>query len=196
VAAVALALGAGPGWAQVPSKCLSGKLKGAGAAAAGQVACESKAAAKGVAPDPECLAKAQAKLQKAFVKAEGQDDCIETGDATVAQEVVDDFVQELKNTLNPPPGVCCAVVGACFYAADATACASFPGGGTTGAEGSVCTGDGSCAPPPAAPGNCCQDFTTLGIAFKCANGTFDATGCGGAGGTFSTGVCTQAGSCQ
>jgi len=37
---------------------LSGKLKGAGSAAAGQVGCESKAASKGVAVDPECVAKA------------------------------------------------------------------------------------------------------------------------------------------
>jgi hypothetical protein len=196
--AIALAAGgilaAAPASAQVESKCLSGKLKGAGGAAAAQVNCEAKAAAKGVAVDPECVTKSQAKLTKAFEKAENKDDCIATGDAAVAQTVVDDFVAELAATLNPPPVICCAAAGACLYTADATACAAIPGA-APGADGTVCTGTGACAPPPAAAGPCCQDFVTSGMPIGCANGTFDATGCGLAGGTFSTAICSPSGQC-
>jgi|GEM_PF-3612260 len=96
--AAGLALAAAPSGAQVESKCLSGKLKGAGGAAAAQVNCEAKAAAKGEAVDPACVAKSQAKLQKSFEKAENKDDCIETADQAAAQAVVDAFVQQLLDT--------------------------------------------------------------------------------------------------
>jgi hypothetical protein len=192
VAAVALA--AAPASAQVESKCLSGKLKGAGGSAASQVNCEAKAAAKGQAVDPECVAKAEAKLQKAFEKAENKDDCIGTGDDPAAQAVVDAFVQELLDTLNPPPVICCQVSGGCYYAADAPGCAAIPGG-VPGAVGSVCGGTGTCAPPPAAAGPCCDDLVAGGVPLDCANGTFDAGSCATAGGTFSTAVCHPSGQC-
>jgi hypothetical protein len=188
------ALAAAPSGAQTLSKCLSGKLKGAGSAAAAQASCEAKAAAKGEAVDAECVAKSEAKLVKAFEKAENKEDCILTADEAAAQAVVDDFVQQLVDTLNPPPVICCATTGACFYTADAAECTSFPTS-LPGAEGSVCTGDGTCAAPPASAGACCQDFSTGGFDFDCANGTFDAIGCGGAGGTFSTAICSPSGQC-
>ena len=53
---------AAPAVAQIESKCLSSQLKASGAYAAPKASCESKAAAKGEAVDPECLAKA---LEKA-----------------------------------------------------------------------------------------------------------------------------------
>ena len=93
------------------------------------------------------------KLQKAFEKAETKDDCIGTGDDAAAQAVVDTFVQQLKDTLNPPPVICCAT-GACLYTADAASCTAIGLGATLGAEGTVCTGSGACAPPPAAAGAC------------------------------------------
>jgi hypothetical protein len=193
----ALALAAAPGFAQVESKCLSGKLKGAGHAAASQVNCEAKAAAKGEALDPECVAKAGEKLQKAFEKAENKDDCIGTGDDPAAQAVVDAFVQELLDTLNPPPVVCCQGSSICLYvpASDPASCTGLPISGVVGAPGTVCTGTGACAPPPAAAGSCCQDFNVSGTAFDCANGVFDASGCASAGGTFSTAICSPSGSC-
>jgi hypothetical protein len=187
-------LAAAPVAAQVESKCLSGKLKGAGSSASAQVNCEAKAAAKGVAVDPECVTRSQAKLQKAFEKAENKDDCIATGDAAAAQALVDDFVADLEGLLNPPPVICCQAAGACLYAADAAACTAIPGA-TPGADGSVCTGSGACAAPPASAGPCCQDFMAGAIPLDCANGTFDATACGMAGGTFSTAICSPSGQC-
>ena len=189
------ALAAAPSGAQTLSKCLSGKLKGAGSSAAAQANCEAKAAAKGEAVDPECGAKSEAKLAKAFETAENKDDCILTADQAAAQAVVDDFVQQLLDTLNPPPVICCATTGACFYTADAAECTSFPSA-APGAEGSVCTGSGTCAAPPASAGPCCQDFNTSGFDFDCANGTFDASACMSfGGGTFSTAICSPSGQC-
>jgi len=192
--AAGLALAAAPSGAQVESKCLSGKLKGAGGAAAAQVNCEAKAAAKGEAVDPACVAKSQAKLQKSFEKAENKDDCIETADQAAAQAVVDAFVQQLLDTLNPPPVVCCQTGPTCLYTADAAACTAFPGA-VAGALGTVCSGNGSCAAPPAAPGNCCQDFVTGATPIDCANGNFTSGDCTGIGGTFSTAICSPSGSC-
>jgi hypothetical protein len=188
-----LLLAGAPASAQVESKCLSGKLKGAGGAAAAQANCEAKAAAKGLAVDPECVAKAAAKLQKAFDKAENKDDCINLGDDPATQAVVDDFVQELLDTLNPPPVICCSAGTACFYRPDAAACTAIPGY-TPGADGSVCSGTGACVAPPATAGGCCDDASAGGFTFDCVGG-IDSSSCGGAGGTFSTGVCSPSGDC-
>ncbi len=188
-----LLLAGAPASAQVESKCLSGKLKGAGGAAQAQVNCEAKAAAKGLAVDPECVAKSQEKLLKAFEKAENKDDCIETADDAAAQAVVDAFVQELLGTLNPPPVICCSAGPACFYRPDAAACTAIPGY-TPGADGSVCSGTGACVAPPASAGNCCEDASAGGFTFDCVGG-IDGTSCGMAGGTFSTGVCSPSGDC-
>jgi hypothetical protein len=157
--------------------------------------CES-GAAKGEAVD-QCLAKAAEKAGRSAGQAEGKEDCIVTAPDAAVDAVVDEFVQQLLDTLNPPPVICCAVPGStCLFTTDAAACMASPLSGTPGAEGSVCTGDGSCSAPPASPGNCCQDFSAGGVDIDCANGTFDATACSMAGGTFSTAICTPSGLCQ
>jgi hypothetical protein len=103
---------------------------------------------------------------------------------------------DINKILNPPPVICCGLLGStCLYTADAATCMASPLNGTPGAEGSVCTGDGTCSPPPAAAGNCCQDFSALGNPYDCANGPFDASECASAGGTFSTAICTPSGLC-
>ena len=189
---------AAPAGAQTQSKCLSSQLKASGAYAAAQASCESKAAAKGVAVDPACLAKALEKAEKALTKAEGKEDCIVSGTPTqtAVEGKVDEFVEDISKILNPPPVICCAVSGGtCLFTADAATCTGAPFSGTPGAEGSVCTGTGTCAAPPAAAGSCCQDFSTGGVDIDCANGSFDAAACGMAGGTFSTAVCTPSGLC-
>jgi hypothetical protein len=189
---------AAPAVAQTESKCLSSQLKASGAYAEALAKCESKAAAKGEAVDPDCVAKAADKIAAAFEKAEGKDDCVESG--TPVAEAVDDRVEEMVvdigKILNPPPVVCCALGGSvCLYAADAATCSGVPMMGTPGAEGSVCTGNGTCVPAPASAGSCCQDFSLGGTAIDCANGVFDAGDCAGAGGTFSTAVCSPSGLC-
>jgi hypothetical protein len=193
----ALALGAAPGFAQVESKCLSGKLKGVGSSAQGQLGCEAKAAAKGQAVDPECSARHLAKLQKAFEKAENKDDCIGLGDSAIGEALVEDFVQGVLAEMNAPPAICCSLGNACVYAPDATACMAISGSAVPGAAGTVCSGDGACAAPPAVPGACCQDFTSIVGPLDCAHGSgLDQTTCEGYGGTFSSSaLCTRSGRC-
>jgi hypothetical protein len=182
------------------SKCLSRQLKASGAYAEALAKCEAKAAAKGETVDPVCIAKAAKKVANAFTKAEGRDDCVVSGTpvAEAVDERVEEMVVDINAILNPPPMVCCAVgVSTCLFTEDAAACSAPPYDGVPGAEGSVCTGDGTCSSPPAAAGGCCQDFTgSGGLAIDCANGSVvTAKSCGALGGTFSTAVCTPSGLC-
>ena len=188
---------AAPAGAQTQSKCLSSQLKASGAYAAAQASCEAKAAAKGEAVDPACLAKALEKAEKGLTKAEGKEDCIVTGapSNSAVEARVDELVEDIVKILNPPPVICCQSSGLCLYTTDAAACAAGPLSGTPGAAGSVCTGDGTCAAPPAVAGGCCQDFSTGGVDFDCINGTFSGAECSGVGGTFSTAICTPSGLC-
>ena len=187
---------AAPAVAQTESKCLSSQLKASGAYAEALAKCESKAAAKGEAVDAVCVAKAAEKVATAFAKAEGKDDCVVTG--TPVADAVDgrvvELVEDITKILNPPPAVCCALGVICTYAADAAECTGTFSG-TPGAEGSVCTGSGACAAPPAIAGSCCQDVSTGGMSFDCINGGFSAGDCAGVGGTVSTAVCSPSGLC-
>jgi hypothetical protein len=187
---------AAPAGAQTESKCLSSQIKATTAYADAKGKCEAKAAAKGEAVDPVCLAKAEEKAVKALAKAEAKDDCIVTGQGEIADEVVEEFVATVVDIMNPPPVICCEAASVCLYTADAASCTGAPLTGTPGAEGSVCTGDGTCAPPPAVAGSCCADFSSLGIPVDCASGTFDASDCASAGGDFSVAICTPSGFCQ
>lgn len=190
-------LAGAPAGAQVESKCLSSQLKAGAASAAAQVKCEARAAARGEAVDPACLAKATEKAGKALGKAEAKDDCVVAGSEAAVAAVVDEFVEDLVDALNPPEVFCCQAAGACLYAADAAACTAFMG--TLGAKGSVCNSSGSCTAPPAVPGACCEDFFVTGAgAAECAHGaSLDAPVCAMFGGTFSaSAICTPAGSCQ
>jgi hypothetical protein len=190
---------AAPAGAQTESKCLSSQLKASGAYAEALAKCEAKAAAKGEAVDPECAAKAAEKVANAFTKAEGKDDCVASGTpvADAVDDRVQDMVVDINAILNPPPVVCCALSGnTCLFTADAATCTASPFNGTPGAAGSVCSGTGACVTPGTeTAGNCCQDFNAGAIPIDCANGPFDATMCGSAGGTFSTAVCSPSGLC-
>jgi hypothetical protein len=187
---------AAPAAAQVESRCYASQMKASGAQAAAEAKCESKAAAKGEPVDPECLAKAAAKAAKALAKAEQKEDCIVTAPDAAVDAAVESFVLQLRDVLNPPPVSCCEIIGSCFYAADPATCTGAPVSGTLGAEGSVCDGStGDCLPPPATAGGCCDDVSAAGVSFDCVGGVFMAADCTGAGGTFSTGVCSPSGDC-
>ena len=78
ILAVALAFLAAPAAAQ-ESKCTAAKHQAAGDYARALEACRAKALKKGVPIDPACDAKALAKLEKQFAKAEQKADCIVDG---------------------------------------------------------------------------------------------------------------------
>lgn len=64
------------------AKCLAAKLKASSKLAQGLLTCDSKASAKGAAPDSACLAKASNKLGVAFTKADGAGGCLTTDDGS------------------------------------------------------------------------------------------------------------------
>jgi hypothetical protein len=148
-------LGAAPAWAQAaPSKCNAAKFKATGAYAQAILGCQSKALAKGTGLDLPCLAKAIAKLEKAFEKAERKGDCNGSEGAATAQSQADAFRVSLGETLLPPLR-CCAFTNACGWAVDEAACTGA--GGTAGAEGTRCQGDtGTCAAGGPSSGACCE----------------------------------------
>ena len=188
VASALCLLGAAPAWAQaVPSKCNAAKLKASGAYAQAILGCQAKAVQKGQRLDGECLQRAIAKLAKAFERAEKKDDCAGSDPHTTAQSQADAFRIALGEALLPPK-VCCAFANVCGWEDDAGECAKA--GGTAGADGTVCTSDGSCVAGSPSSGPCCQNQG------ECNAGTVDAGACTGAGGTYdASGICLASGEC-
>jgi len=74
-------------------------LKEAGRKASAKSKCYSKAAAKGVAVDPACLAKAEGKFNSGWPKAEARADCLApTGDLATIEGKVDAFIADLVSS--------------------------------------------------------------------------------------------------
>ena len=90
---------AGPTPAQ---KCSGSKIKATSKKASAKLKCHEKAILKGVAVDPECLAKAEDKFTDAFAKAEAKGGCLTTGDTGSIEALVDSFVDDSVAALNPP----------------------------------------------------------------------------------------------
>ncbi len=155
VLALALTLPAG---VAAQSTCTASQYKAAGAAALRKAKCKSVAARKGIAVDPQCLAKAETKLAKAWTKAEAKGDCVASVDQASSLAIVDSFVDEVMDLLEPPllTYVCCELGGGtCGWSDTAAFCTEQ--GWTPGAPGDVCNAQtGTCTPPPGALGNCCN----------------------------------------
>jgi hypothetical protein len=146
---------------------------------------------EGVAIEPACPTRALLKLQKAFAKADKKEDCIGNGDSVSVQGITDAYAAGLATDLLTPLRCCSLPFGAgadhCIWVEDPGACTGP--GGTVGAEGTVCNGDGLCIEPPAIGGPCCEN---LGV---CDVGEFTDTYCTTAGGTyFPDSVCLKNGS--
>jgi hypothetical protein len=173
-----------PASAQVePSQCISRKYKAATVYAQKLGACKAKARARegeGL-PDPACLEKALAGLQKVFTKAEGKGDCKLPGDADLIALEVDQLLDSLQARLERA-GLCCSTAAElCFYTADIGDCASFQG--VPGLPGDVCGPTGECGTPPALPGACCD--AEFGFNVSCAiNPAFTEPACTAVDGTF------------
>ena len=90
---------AGPTPAQ---KCSGSKIKATSKKASAKLKCHEKAILKGLAVDPECLAKAEDKFTDAFAKAEDKGGCLTTGDTGSMEALVDTFVEDSVAALNPP----------------------------------------------------------------------------------------------
>ena len=113
-------------------KCSGSKIKATSKKASAKLKCHEKAILKGVAVDPECLAKAEEKFTDAFAKAQAKGGCLTTGDTGSIEALVDSFVDDSVAALNPPvPVSFAATVQPIFSANCATSgCHSgaFPSG--------------------------------------------------------------------
>jgi hypothetical protein len=83
------------------SRCASVKLKATGKKATTKLGCHAKALRRGLAIDPGCLAKAEARFAAAFATAEGHPLCLTTGDASTVEALVDDLVDDVVAALAP-----------------------------------------------------------------------------------------------
>ena len=128
--AVGIAASAAPVHAAVPPsfRCAVAKRKAAVKKLHAVDACFAKPATLTTPPDPECLAKADQKLQQEFLRIEASGGCQpETGDAGIAARLVDQFEATLVRTL---PGRCVASGSPCE--ATAPCCNVFCVGGEIG----------------------------------------------------------------
>src|SRR6266446_67284 len=206
------------GGAFVASKCNSKKIEAVVTKVAAKAKCESKAARKGTAVAPRCLANADGKFGHAIGKAEGKDDCAQKGQRVTLEAKVDAFMDALMSQLQPmgtvtttttrtartttttasTPRICChfASGGTCDWAPSANACSGNEVPGTPGASGSVCNGaTGTCTSPPASAGPCCSGVASFS-SNACSGGPGEtASVCSAEGGTLSTGVCHPSGAC-
>lgn len=112
--------------------CAASKLKATGKNAFSKIKCEAKAILKEIDPtDPECLAKADDKLDTAFEKAEGKGGCVSTGDVSDVRTKADGFVatevlrqQGALLPSCPTPDVACGSCGfgQCTFASEGLFC--------------------------------------------------------------------------
>ena len=187
ILAVALAFLAAPAAAQ-ESKCTAAKHQAAGDYARALEACRAKALKKGVPIDPACDAKALAKLEKQFAKAEQKPDCIVTGEDAFAAAVGDGFVADTRAVLEKGQGVCCDLPVACGWARDPAHCTVH--GGTEGPPGSVCDGSGTCVAQPASGGGCCENAGSEPPELTCSLSSQDDCAAAGGDAYVAPAVCT------
>ena len=83
-------------------RCAAAKLKAAAKKATGKIRCHEKAILKGLGVDALCLQKAESKFATAFAKAELKGGCATVGDAAAIELLVDDFVEQAVDALEPP----------------------------------------------------------------------------------------------
>ena len=155
MATLLAALALAPAGARADSKCTAAKHQAAGAYAKALEACRAKGVKKGSATDPECLARALAKLERSFEKAERKGDCVATHEQALAAGAADVFASDLLATLERGAGVCCDLPAeACGWTTSPENCTTA--GGTVGTLGSVCDASGACVLQDAVGGSCCQ----------------------------------------
>jgi hypothetical protein len=91
--------------------CAAAKRKAAAKKAYGKLKCAAKAASKGIAIDPACLAKVETKFQAAYAKAEAKGGCLTTANANDVEATVDACVAAVRAALGasgePPPTSSC-----------------------------------------------------------------------------------------
>jgi hypothetical protein len=81
------------------NRCVGTKLQASGKKAKTKLGCHAKATRKGLAVDPQCLAKAEARFAGTFSSAEAHGPCLTTGDAGAIESGIDDLVNDVVAAL-------------------------------------------------------------------------------------------------
>jgi mono/diheme cytochrome c family protein len=82
-------------------KCAATKLKATTRRVAAELKCHRKALVAGREVDPLCLAKAQARFDAAFAKAEARGGCDSVGETADVEAALDQFVEDAVAALEP-----------------------------------------------------------------------------------------------
>jgi hypothetical protein len=109
--------------------CAVAKQKAAAKMLSDEVKCHGTALKKGVAIDPACLMKAEAKLDASFVKAEAKGGCVTTSDATTIKTILYGTLDDLLFNI-PPTTTTTTVPASCTLAEGQTACIAYSEGGS------------------------------------------------------------------
>jgi len=138
-ALLVVVLGALPASADLAAqRCAAAKLRAASRKASAKLACYRQAALRGVAVDPSCFARPEAKFAAAFASAERRGGCLTPGDAMTVEATIDAFVQGLASDL---PGTTTTTVTTTTSSSNTTAggSCSFGNGCTGSCPGGFCT---------------------------------------------------------
>jgi hypothetical protein len=177
------------------SVCLKLQYRIAAEGAKAKAACYAKAAGSGVPVNSTCLANAEQMLALKWAKATARGDCATSADAATAQTIVDAFLADLVDALDPPISHCCNSATSCFAGPviDASTCLEL--NGTLGPPGTVCEGaTGTCVAPPGTGGSCCT--LPQGYSSCTAGSSVDPDDCASIGGSAVPGaVCPPSGIC-
>jgi hypothetical protein len=160
--------------ANTPAKCAAAKQKAVSKKIAAKLGCWSKAVAKAVPVDADCLAKANTKFSAAFAKADATGACTIPGDALAQELAADAAVARIAaaEAATPLPPV--------FGAPCGTTC----GQPSTGVSALLCAGNMPvprpvCVKSPLIPSTCTGSLdceVTLGPGFICVS---QGPGCAG-----------------
>jgi hypothetical protein len=192
-------------------KCAAAKNKAASKKIAAKLKCWEKALGSGAATaDSGCLTAAEQKFTQAIQKAEAKGGCAVTGDGATIEAAVNTCVANIV-ALTPTGGgggtttttggpttttTTTTLLGPCCSqgSGSATLCQyGNPGdcitaGGTPGAAGTSCDGNGTCVASPSG-GNCCDIPADATSDVLCVAGpAIDMTGCNGINVGFGPGV--------
>jgi hypothetical protein len=157
-----------------PAKCAAAKQKAVGKEVANKLLCYSKAVAKALPVDPECLNKATGKLNAAFVKADATGACTSPGDflaqelaagSAVARLAAAEAATPVPPAFGVPCGTTCGAPG--------TGRSAFLCAGSNPIPRPVCVNPAMVGVPCTGPLDC---EATVGPGFICVT---TAPGCGG-----------------
>jgi len=170
-------------------KCDAAKLKAVAKKTSAKLKCQATAIAKDAAVEAACLSKAEAQFDATWAHIVARGGCFRTGDASVFESKVDDYVDDVVTTLRG----CGSVGGTCGGECPPSESCFEIGVGCFG-EPEPCRCHSSTTTCPATTSTTSTSTTTSGSCATYTTTTLAYADCGGSGGTC-LGGCTNAREC-